>query len=529
MFKQQGWSSKPQHPVGNGRQLQVWVYRSGDPPQPAPALQQFQKSPQVSRRSGSGQQWWWQVAALWRSQPDLAVKLPVGSVKIGRSIHPGVMLASSRMVGALLPESPDPLVLSKPALGGDTLVDRLRPLVSPLLAAVGVLACMQPGAHASSSFYTIHQPVQVPLYWKPIKYSGQIGNKLGIYAALGGSGTPQLFEFDTGGSGFYPAYSPSAPWWGSNAVDSGYTFTQSYDGGNNTYAGSLVTTSVSLFSGPNGSLPLFTAQDVIVGQAHTINGSAITPPYTQPPLEGAFWGDFGMALKRGKQGDGGKDAPFIDSLLAQLKYGPNVTPGFRVHASAENPWVQFGLGSSDLAVLPTTFALHPDGGKSPADVPYFSEYEIRGTLTVNDGTTEYVRDNTGVILDTGAFTTIHDDHGFPASLETGGFVVPGAQFKMFAPSSSGQDATVLEFTVGTTVDSDLLAITKDKHYLNTGILPFLSNDVIYNLQASTVTLAPQAPEPVPGPLSIGGVSVAAVMARRMRRLRRRLLQPQCGR
>ena len=58
---------------------------------------------------------------------------------------------------------------------------------------------------------------------------------------------------------------------------------------------------------------------------------------------------------------------------------------------------------------------------------------------------------------------------------------------------------------------------------------FLSNDIVYNLQAQTVTLAPQAPEPVPEPLSIGGISIAAVMTRRLRRLRRRLLQPQCGR
>lgn len=319
------------------------------------------------------------------------------------------------------------------------------------------------------------------------------------------------------------------PGGGGHVVDSGYTFKQSYDGGNNIYMGSVVTTSVSLFSGPNGSSHLFTADDVIVGQTHTINGTTISPPYNQPPLEGAFWGDFGMALKQGKQGDGAKDAPFIDSLLAQLKYGNDVTPGFRVHASPVSPWVQFGLGPSDLAVLPTTFSLNVDSGSSPAGVPYFSEYVITGTLSVSDGTTEFVRDNTGVILDTGAFTTIHDDHGFPASLEAGNFVVPGAQFQLSAPSSSGQDATVLEFIVGTTVDSDLLAISTDKRYINTGILPFLSNDIVYNLQAQTVTLAPQAPEPVPEPLSIGGISIAAVMTRRLRRLRRRLLQPQCGR
>ena len=425
------------------------------------------------------------------------------------------------------------MALSKPLHGGHALVSSLRLLVPPLLTAAGVMACMQPGAHASNSFYTIHQPIQVPLYWKPIKYAGQTANKLGIYAALGGSGTPQLFEFDTGGSGFYPTHSPSAPWWGSHVVDSGYTFTQSYGGGQNSYTGSVVTTSVSLFSGPDGSSPLFTASDVIVGQTHTINGETITPPYSQPPLEGAFWGDFGMALKQGKQGDGGKDAPFIDSLLAQLKYGHDVTPGFRVHASPVSPWVQFGLGSSDLAVLPTTFALHADSGSSPAGIPYFSEYVITGALSVSNGTTEFARDNTGVIFDTGAFTTIHDDHGFPGSLEANGFVVPGAQFQMSAPSYSngaaGPDATFLEFIVGTTVDSDLVAIARDKHYLNTGILPFLSNDVVYDLQAQTVTLVAQAPEPVPEPLSIGGISVAAVMARRLRRLRRQLLQPQRSR
>ena len=72
------------------------------------------------------------------------------------------------------------------------------------------LAVLLPLAAAGQS--VISNTILVPLYYLTIP-SGE--SKLGIYASLGG-GTPNIFEFDTGGWGFYAAYATNnnSPWWG---------------------------------------------------------------------------------------------------------------------------------------------------------------------------------------------------------------------------------------------------------------------------------------------------------------------------
>jgi len=48
------------------------------------------------------------------------------------------------------------------------------------------------------------ETVHVPLHYRT---TGSGGDKLGIYASIGGGTTPQIFEFDTGGAGLFAAYS----------------------------------------------------------------------------------------------------------------------------------------------------------------------------------------------------------------------------------------------------------------------------------------------------------------------------------
>lgn len=45
-----------------------------------------------------------------------------------------------------------------------------------------------------------------------------------------------------------------------------------------------------------------------------------------------------------------------------------MTAGFRVHASDDNSWVQFGLTQADLTILLPTFAMNLAVGTSPAGV-----------------------------------------------------------------------------------------------------------------------------------------------------------------
>ncbi len=246
----------------------------------------------------------------------------------------------------------------------------------PALASAALLSA--PAALAAP--LTITAPIQVPLHWTPISSGFPMPTrKLGLYVALGGGSSPQLFEFDTGGAGFYPAYSEHVNWWGADQqANTPYSdFSQGYNSGNS-YAGQVVTTSVSLYGSASAPAPLFTATDVVVGRASLITNSAGSTVWsnastaaTPPPLLGAFWGDFGMAPKQGQQGQQGLNpsspsgGPTIDSLISQLAFGTGVTAGYRVHASSENPWVQFGLGPADLLDLPTSFALNSAGLGQP--------------------------------------------------------------------------------------------------------------------------------------------------------------------
>lgn len=391
-------------------------------------------------------------------------------------------------------------------------------------AAVLFIVAVTPAVSALGQDFTIiTSPIQVPLHWRHIDGSASEPRKLGIYATLGGASTPQLFEFDTGGAGFFAAYDTgsASPWWGSGWTATSGTFSQSYDSGI-TYTGTAVTTTVQLFADSTASAPLLSASDVIVGQTNGIDRAGYPTLWplpsagSPPPVEQAFYGDFGMAPKQGQAG--------IDSLAGQFLYGPGITAGFRVHASDENPWVQFGLADADLTILPTTFAMNVATGTSPAGVAYYQNLLVSGSLSV-------VKDNapfdqaTGFIFDTGAFTTIHNsapNDPFPAHLtkdHAGTEVVHGAQFVARGISlQHGESAEpFLDFTTGGVKDVDKVDVQYKAndpiYYLNTGILPFTQNDVVYNLSEAQLTMIP-VPEPSTGVLGVVGAGLVWLLRRR---------------
>ena len=51
---------------------------------------------------------------------------------------------------------------------------------------------------------------------------------------------------------------------------------------------------------------------------------------------------------------------------------------------------------------------------------------------------------------------------------------------------------ILYFTAGNTIDQNLVTVqTTGHYYLNTGVLPFFSQDVIYDLQGGRLRLQPR--------------------------------------
>ena len=193
-------------------------------------------------------------------------------------------------------------------------------------------------------------PVRVLLQWAPDPDNPSI-RKLGLLVALNG-GQPQLFEFDTGGTGFFATYGNGSTWWGSAPVCTTPTctpFTTTYDSGL-TYSGNLVSASVTLFGG-TAALPLLSATGLSLGQTTSItcnpaadcaskigktseSGWDSATGQRQPPVQGNFYGDFGLSLR-----NGGSAGP--NSLITQdafwAAFDPAIRRGYRVHAASSNP------------------------------------------------------------------------------------------------------------------------------------------------------------------------------------------------
>ena len=391
-------------------------------------------------------------------------------------------------------------------------------------------------------FSTVTTPIQVPLHWRHVNGDATGQRKLGIYVTLGGGTTPKLFEFDTGGNGFYATYATgSSPWWGPAWTTTGGTFSQSFDSGL-AYTGTAATTTVQLFGSATANTPLLTAANAVVGQTTNIVDTKYTPHEqlwplasgtSAPPIEQAFYGDFGMAPKRGQAG--------IDQLAAQLLYGPGVMAGFRVHASDENPWVQFGLSASDTAVLATTFALNGGNGNgtSPAGVKYYDNLVVTGSLSVTDGTREF-KQPTGFIFDTGASTTIHSGTNvqFPDDLTKDGAGTRVKDRALVVVSGSsvldGNWPTFMNITASATdkvgVQNHDTPTEQGPYYLNTGIAPFLEYDIVYSLDGGTLTLVPaSAAVPEIDPAGFGSVFafVAAAFGLIEQRRRKATVEIQC--
>ena len=144
-----------------------------------------------------------------------------------------------------------------------------------VLAASTLLA---PPALRAESSPPLLEPVRVPLHWRHIDGSAANPRKLGIYAAIADGLTPEIFEFDTGGAGFYATYTPTSPWWGSSWSCTSSpcpSFAQNYDSGLS-YTGSVVSSTVRLFDNAAAPSPRLTAPGVTLGQTTTITENSTT-------------------------------------------------------------------------------------------------------------------------------------------------------------------------------------------------------------------------------------------------------------
>lgn len=376
-----------------------------------------------------------------------------------------------------------------------------------------------------ASVGVITTPITVPLYFTDIDSDGDgtaDTKKLGIYATLGNGATPKLFEFDTGASGFFAAYASNDPkisdWWG-NGVRSSTALVSRADDSGITYSGVAANTTVSLFA-QGTSLPLASTGSVQVGQANLItdgsrnlwtpSGTSIDGGIDPPPVEKAFYGDFGVGPNY--------EADGLTSLLSQFTFANGIAPGFIVHADeqSQTAWVQIGLTAADLQNPSTAFfAMDKDKSAGDTTVPnsgvrFYKQDLIKAKINIFDGSEHVIKDSeVKVVVDTGAKTTIHNTDKSPDASDYATILQPShddpkkgvlkgdLSFSLKGTTTSGQERTY--FTITTTTDphetdtstqvvkyrndkaGDGVDSDKAKYYLNSGIQLFYQYDVVYDL------------------------------------------------
>lgn len=347
-------------------------------------------------------------------------------------------------------------------------------------------------------------------------------HKLGIYVGLGG-GAPKLYEFDTGGEGFWASYNPaltSDQWWGNAKVEGQSNLTISYSSGN-TYVANQVQTSVQLYdaspSGTSGGEVVGTTQDVDLGQITSYSDPTHPAAVASwnaaladgaGPLEGGFYGDFGASLA-----PSGTDASnSLLSILPQIPMPPGLADGFYIHlgsGSSDDPsYLQLGLTPADIKTFHTqlemTHTKAPEPGTFPVTgVPTYSQQVTHANFSWADPKTHKGQTfhDVGWTIDTGALpVNIWQGSGLrvnpsflkrpktSASVETGTFK-KGLDFTVTASSgiAGKPDLTMkIDGTGGTPADNKVTAqyhkkASMGRDYVNTGMLTFKRYDVLYDL------------------------------------------------
>jgi hypothetical protein len=383
----------------------------------------------------------------------------------------------------------------------------------------------------------INAPLQIPLY-HPTNEGASDATKWGIYLSIGGGAAPALFELDTGGTGFYAAYATNSasPWWGTDVVTNNpVNGTNAYESGL-TYYGASVFSSVTFWGNQTTSI-FSSSNNLLVGQStsiveiktNSLDGNITTNAlwtntgevtHGTPPIQGAFYGDFGLALQSSSNA--------LVNLIAQMQFTNGVVPGFVVHAplNGTNGYLQIGLHASQTNTPGYNyFTMNPDtsgGTFSNTQISYKAEALISSTLNIQDHGTSIYATNIDLIADTGAHPNLHYSSSNPPATLTDkisdGILTNDLSVTFTATDTSGSNITLQNFTTSTNGGNSeydrnraevMSAPKSDGSSYNTGLFFFNQHDdVIYDLQNGTVGLSPfSVPEPSEAWLLLTGLGL----------------------
>ena len=390
---------------------------------------------------------------------------------------------------------------------------------------------------------------QVPLKIVNIGTSDAPMYKIGINVGLGG-GAPRLYEFDTGGAGFWAAYDgkkrEASQWWGAYTPIAPGSMSIQYTSGNE-YTANLVGTQVALFDpkSKTAASPLCTTPDAVqISQITQFSNSYSKNlagqwnrrlAHGQGPLFKHFWGDFGAALH---PAIGTTNSQGAYTVLNQFQTGA-AHNGFIVHVGdltqpgRQSPYVQIGLNTADIMSFPYQFPMNPEcsaagpySHKCPpwtnfsnTSVDSFAEAQFNADVVISGPRTTQtdVMPGMGIIIDSGA--TLANIFQNPTCVTNCAVsqpfirkpaVIPDVSPVLYAgPLKNGYSATV----TGTTNENTTFcaSLTQTAHPLNssvsasysaskaasgtggtmnTGVLFYSDWDVMYDVTAGIIGFRP---------------------------------------
>jgi hypothetical protein len=331
--------------------------------------------------------------------------------------------------------------------------------------------------------------------------------KTGVEISLDGGENYQLYEFDTGGKGFWVA--PDAAW-GSFSPSGAGPIYNSY-GSDIAYTGNAGQANITFLTVDGNALSADATVAQITAQTGTGGGwNQNAAASGAPPLYGNFYGDFGASLasKEGlssvlEQLGGAYSNGFVVSLNSLASLGP-ITDGV-LYPIGE---LQIGLTAAQIAAT----AEDPQIPIQASSLNSSSGQVAEGTLAVSDGTTTTSYD-TGVVLDTGApQTNIHYgtdfEYGALEQFFQAGMVPDNASFTLTAdgPNGSTQLVQLNEQTSPPNLTGD------GASYVNSGLNAFLGHSVTFDVVDGVIvvtpyTASPASDEPTPnGTLIVAGAA-----------------------
>ena len=334
-----------------------------------------------------------------------------------------------------------------------------------------------------------------------------------------------FFELDTGGVGFYAAYSGSSAWWGTNYSTNGFAASNTYGSGI-TYSGNQVISSITLYTDSTPTSAVVTSsQNIVIGQStNIVGGSATWPASTNPPVDGFFYGDFGLNLSTNPDN--------VLNPLAQFSYTNGILPGYIItlgaYGATNGASIQIGLSAADVtdfAKNGSVFAMTATNTNSffpnnPTIPTQSTGQALTGTLLI--GSNSFT--NVGINLDTGTPTPkIHSD-AIPANLisSNGTNLLSGLALDLTVTNTNGISSSILSIpATGTTYGSNQVAVESSMgNYITAGLLPFYGHSVMYNLSDSTLGIVQAVPEPATiWLLVLAGIGLIVAFRRKSKNIR----------